>query len=337
MREQFQPDFSVTAPEPGAVMAFPGLHGIEFRAMGCGFEMWVATGDTGQAAEALRRARAFVDSAEDVMSRFRPYSELSRLNARAGQATEVSPLLFEVISAALRAARSTGGLYDPTVLPALLRAGYDRSFDTMPRAQQGPADADPGPRGRWSEVQLDPQRRTVRLPRGTAIDLGGVGKAWTAEQAAAILAEAGPCIVSAGGDISAKGNPSPGEGWQVGVEDPLHPGSHIITLEVTDCGVATSGVDYRRWTKNGAPQHHIIDPRTGRPADTDLLSVSVLAADVLIAEQDALAAMLLGLRDGLAFLEAQPGAEGVLACADGRVAFTSGVESYRAPTPGAAT
>jgi thiamine biosynthesis lipoprotein len=337
MQEQLQPDVSVPTPEAGTGTAFPGLHSSEFRAMGCGFEMWVATGDTEQAAEALRRVRAFVDSAEDVMSRFRPYSELSRLNARSGQTTEVSPLLFEVIAAALQAAGNTGGLYDPTVLPALLRAGYDRSFDTMPRVQEGPPDGGSGPRGRWSEVQLDPQRRTVRLPRGAAIDLGGVGKAWTAEKAAAILAEVGPCIVSAGGDIVAKGNPAPGEGWQVGVEDPLRPGSHIITLEVTDCGVATSGVDYRRWTKNSAPQHHIIDPRTGRPADTDLLSVSVLAPDVLTAEQDALATMVLGLRDGLDFLEAQPGVEGVLACADGRVAFTSGVEPCRVRTPGAAT
>jgi thiamine biosynthesis lipoprotein len=271
------------------------------------------------------------------MSRFRPYSELSRLNARSGRTTEVSPLLFEVIAAALQAARNTGGLYDPSVLPALLKAGYDRSFDTMPRAQEGPPDAGPRPRGRWSELQLDPQGRTVRLPPGAAIDLGGVGKAWTAEKAAAILAEVGPCIVSAGGDIAAKGNPSPGEGWQVGVEDPLHPGSHIITLEVTDCGVATSGVDYRRWTKNGAPQHHIIDSRTGKPADTDLLSVSVLAPDVLTAEQDALVAMVLGLREGLPFLEGRPGVEGVLVCADGRVAFTSGVESRRMRTPGAAT
>lgn len=317
-----------------------GVFHLHFRAMSCEMAAWVIAADARIARAHLEATREFIETVEAHLSRFRPESELSRLNARAGQEVAVSPLLWEVLEWALEAARRTEGVYDPTVLDALEAAGYDRSFDDRRRLAADPRNDDrlvstphrPSAIGdrssAWQAIRLNPHARSVTLPPGVRLDLGGVAKGWTAERAADRLARLGPCLVDAGGDIAARGSP-PGEpGWPIAVADPRDPDADLALLIVRDRGVATSGIDYRRWVHNGTLQHHLIDPRTGRPAATDLLTATVVAPDATEADLHALVALLLGAEDGVRYLLRQKGVEGLLVRDTGDLLTTPGFERY---------
>lgn len=225
------------------------LHRVAFRAMGSGIGMWLLSDNAEAANGRLGAAWAFMRLVERQLSRFLPDSEMSLLNARAGFPTQVSPVLWQALGAALDAARRTSGLCDPTVIDALEAAGYARSFADgldadAPVAQPAP------PKAGWRDIRMDERTRTVALPPGVRIDLGGNAKAWAAERAADMMASLGPCLVDAGGDIAARGtSPDSEAGWPVGVADPHQPDADLCVLRVHDRGVATSGVDYRRWRR----------------------------------------------------------------------------------------
>jgi thiamine biosynthesis lipoprotein len=229
-------------------------------------------------APAFDRAVTQFERLEQVMSRFRPDSELSRLNG-AGE-LDASPELAEVVGLALAAREHTAGLFDPTVHNALLAAGYDRTFTDLPVDTPGPAQSS----ACGGRVELDGLR--IRLGDGVRLDLGGIGKGFAAEQVATELALTGPCLVNAGGDISVRGLPE-GGGWPVALEGGP-------TLALAAGGLATSGVDRRRWRRAGVEQHHLIDPGTGRPAVTDLLRVTAYADDAIDAEIAAKTLLLSG-------------------------------------------
>jgi FAD:protein FMN transferase len=301
------------------------LQSVSFRAMGCKMALWLIDSDSEAAAPHLAAAHAFIEAAEAQLSRFRPESELSRLNARSDQAVVLSRLLWHVIATALEGARRTDGLYDPTILDALEAAGYDRSFTSMHETQT-PSQPVSSPRAGWPDIQLS--HEAVTLPPGLRLDLGGVAKAWTAERVADQLAQRGPCLVDAGGDIAARGGPPGLTGWPIGVADPRRPDADLALLFIQGRGVATSGVDYRHWQCGGRSQHHIIDPRTRRPAETDLLSATIVAADATEANLHALVAVLLGAREGLAYLSRQVGVEGLLVRQDGDLLLTAGFGQY---------
>jgi thiamine biosynthesis lipoprotein len=289
--------------------------------------IWTIARDARASAPRPAAAQAFVEAAETRLSRFRPDSELSRLNAHSGQAVVVSKLLWQALAGALDGARRTGGLYDPTIIDALEAAGYDRSFASIidDRALAPPAIP---PTASWRDIQLDPRARSVTLPAGLRLDLGGVAKAWTAERVADYLARRGPCLIDAGGDIAVRGCPTGQSGWPIGVADPRRPDEDLALLLIKGRGVATSGVDYRCWRRGGMPQHHIIDPRTRRPADTDLIAATVVAANAAAANLHALVVVMLGAREGLAYLTRQAGVDGLLVRQDGRRLTTAGFEQY---------
>jgi thiamine biosynthesis lipoprotein len=246
-----------------------------FHAMGTEMELIV---DAEDAAAALDAAEAEVHRLEALLSRFRDDSELSRLN-RDGS-IEAGPDLVRVVELALAARERTGGRFDVTVHDAVVAAGYDRSFeDVAPESDVeclAPAVAGGGVSIEGSRIALDP---------GVRIDLGGIGKGYAAERAAELLALAGPCLVNAGGDIATRGG-----SWPVGVETDGAP----LTLELAGAALATSGRDRRRWRRGGRELHHLIDPRTGAPAETDLLRVTVVAPDAVAAEVTAKALFLAG-------------------------------------------
>src|SRR5581483_870949 len=220
----------------------PSGGSIRFRAMGCEMAAWLVDVDSRAAARHLTTAPALVETVEARLSRFRPQSELSRLNARSGQTVAVSKLLWQAVSRALAAAACTGGLYDPTVVDALEAAGYDRSFTSILDAHS-PARPVPPPRMGWRDVRLDPAPPSVTLPPGVRLDLGGIAKAWTAERVADRLARFGPCLVDAGGDIALRSRPADQPGWAIGVADPRRPERDLALLLLQGRGVATSGVD----------------------------------------------------------------------------------------------
>jgi thiamine biosynthesis lipoprotein len=187
---------------------------------------------------------------------------------------------------------------------------------------------EPAAREPWLEISLDAGRREIFLPAGIRIDLGGVAKGWAAHQAMLQLAELGPVLVDSGGDIASSGPQTSGEPWPVAVADPFQLQDRLELLALGSCGVATSGTDYRRWFKDGIWKHHIIDPRTGQSAQTDLVSVTVAGPDVLQAEAAAKAVLILGSRLGLDWLEDRPSLAGLLARQDGRIIYSSEIDAF---------
>jgi FAD:protein FMN transferase len=249
-----------------------------FVAMGTEIEVLVDADDTA----ALSGAEEEFRRLEALLSRFRPDSELSRLN-EAGE-LDVGPELLELAERAVDARTRTGGRFDPTVHDAVVAAGYDRSFELV--ARYGPGDEAEAPRT-GGRVEVDRKSGRVMLEPGYKLDLGGIAKGWAADRVAARLGETGPALVNAGGDIATTG---PRE-WPIAVERPKGP---PITLGLAKGGLATTGRDRRSWTREGRPQHHIVDPTTGRPAHTQLLTVTVAAESATEAEVLATSLLLAG-------------------------------------------
>ncbi len=168
----------------------------------------------------------------------------------------------------------------------------------------------------------------IYLPPDARVDLGGVAKGWAADRAARKLGMLGPALIDAGGDIAISRPRADGSAWPIGISNPFQPDQTFETLKVERGGVATSGRDYRRWQKNGAWQHHLIDPRTGLPAQTDVLSVTVVAPSVIEAEAAAKVVLLSGSESGLLWLEAWPEFAAVIVCDDGRAVYSAHMEKY---------
>jgi len=269
-----------------------------FPAMGTTIEV-VVDGPTVD----VSAAEAEFERLEAIMSRFRPESELSRLN-REGS-LDASTELAEVVTLALEARSRTRGLFDPTVHDALVAAGYDRTFEDL-ADDGGAAGARPCGGG------VDVVGTRITLERGFRLDLGGIGKGFAAERVAELLGVSAPTLVSAGGDVAVRGLPAAGT-WAVGIDEEL-------TLGLDRGGVATSGVDRRRWRRGGLDRHHIVDPRTGLPAETDLVRVTAVARDAVEAEVLAKELLLSGSVEARA-----ADVPAVLLTADGRMLRTGGL------------
>ena len=257
----------------------------EFRAMNTDIIL-AAEGPTTEVARGFDQAQALIEAGEARFSRFRETSELARLNRSAGKWFTASPELFEVVQQACLYVDETGGLFDPTILNALEAAGYDKSLDDMRAYGVTPQNRSPiRARSNRRVIELDETRRAIRLSVGTRIDLGGIAKGWIAERAAKVLAAyAKACTVNAGGDMFAVGVPD-GEGtWSIGLEDPVDADRDLAILNVKPGAVATSSIMKRRWQQGDKQQHHLIDPRRGAPAETDWLSVTVVAPQATTAE-----------------------------------------------------
>ena len=301
------------------------LHRLEFHAMGC--EM-LAVVDGGHEPPKLKQVPVWFEEWEQVLSRFRIDSELSLLNMIHEQPVQVSDTLWEVFQTARKAEQTTNGLVTPTLLDAIIEAGYDRPFDMLPH--QTAFNPDPvikiaQPLG---AVTVNESARTVTLPLGMGLDFGGVAKGWAAHQAMKRLQVEGPALIDAAGDIAVSGALTDGNPWKIGVADPFHPDEEIEVLCINGNGVATSGKDRRRWSRNGMLQHHIIDPITGEPAETDLLTVTVIAPDVIHAEAAAKAAFMLGSRTGLEWIESDPELAGLLILENGEIIYSRKMEEY---------
>jgi thiamine biosynthesis lipoprotein len=300
---------------------------IEFRAMGSRM-LAVLDADTSKAEAALAQVPAWFEEWEQALSRFRPGNELDRLNRSGGLPMAVSKTLWDVIQTATTAENDTGGLVRATLLDALARAGYDRSFELLPPLQTGHSFALPGLPDPSAVIVWDVPSRSLVLPESVRLDLGGVTKGWAANRAIRRLSYQGPALMDAGGDIAISGPRADGQGWPVGVSDPFQSGEHFETLRLTRCGVATSGKDYHTWLKDGVWHHHIIDPRTGLPADTDVLAVTVIAPTVMQAEAAAKAVLILGSQAGLDWLEGDGTLAGILVLEDGDRIYSKNMERY---------
>jgi thiamine biosynthesis lipoprotein len=258
--------------------------------------------------EAAVPARAIADrvlaDVDLACSRFRSDSELSRLNAADGEPLSISLTFADLLAAALRAARLTGGAVDPTCGRALTGLGYDRDFaelraaGSVPPRLTGPVGPVPG----WRQVRLDHGARRVRLGGGAQLDLGATAKAWAADKCAEQIANGVGCgvLVSLGGDIAVAGEPPPA-GWPVGVTDDHATPPEAVgqnsptagqTVTISAGGLATSSTTVRTWALGGRAVHHIIDPATGEPARSCWRTVSVAAGTCIDANTASTAAII---------------------------------------------
>ncbi len=221
---------------------------------------------------------------EQCWSRFRPDSELSHLNAAGGAWTEVSTTLLLALTCAADLHRATAGRFDPTILDALESTGYDRTFELV--AVHHEVDAPRAPVPGFAPVEVDEERSRVRLPPGTRLDLGGLGKGLAADLVARGLVDRGArtALVGMGGDLRARGEAPPDGSWDVPVLDPFDETLVAFRFPLTDGAIVTSTTRMRAWTRGNRSYHHLVDPATGDSARTGVAAVVAAANDAWWAE-----------------------------------------------------
>jgi FAD:protein FMN transferase len=290
-----------------------------FQAMNTGVEAIVCVQEKlGPEADlALNGVQKLFTEIEKQLSRFRPNSELTRLNRSAGQKFEASPLLYEILWTAISWSQLTGGIFDPTILPHLISSGYDRSFELLESPPKTAITGTAFPIHTWRDIVMDPEAHSIYLPEGCSLDLGGIAKGWTVDRAGRLLQKYQNYAVNAGGDIVVRGKQGDGSRWTVGIEDPLNRQANLCVLSLSGCAICTSTTAQRQWRTNGIRKHHLIDPRTGAPAESEVISATVIANSAALAETISKAALILGPRDGLQFIEKQASVCGVLALNNG--------------------
>ena len=263
--------------------------------------------DTG---ELQRVVQEEVDRVVAQMSTYEADSDLSRYNrAPAGTWQALPPEFFGVLAYALDLARDTGGAYDPTVGPLVNAWG----FGPGAHAHRVPSDADiDAARARvgWQRVKLDPATRRVFQPGGSYIDLSSVAKGFGTDQVARRLEREGVTdfLIDISGELRAHGRRPDGGDWQVGIEKPgaatgaaesVDEIARVVTLR--DRAIATSG-DYRHFFEDGGRFYsHHIDPRSGRPVEHRIASVTTIADDCMHADSIGTALMVLGPERGMAW------------------------------------
>jgi thiamine biosynthesis lipoprotein len=277
---------------------------VNFRAMGSEIRL-IVTGPQASAeapAVAVEACRRFIADFDARLSRFRPDSELSQLNADPRPEVPASALLRDAVRSGVRAARASGGLVDPTLLGELEAAGYEQSLEGVEPASlrdalllapaRRPARPDPG--ARWRQLEVDEALGVVRRPPGLRFDTGGAGKGLAADLLANRLAGYERFVVDCGGDLRVGGDTLPQLPVEVHVEHPLTK-MHGYVIGLDGGAIATSGLDVRIWRRaDGQYAHHLLDPSTGEPAWTGLIGATALAPTALEAETLSKSALLLG-------------------------------------------
>jgi thiamine biosynthesis lipoprotein len=301
-------------------------HAHAFDCLGTRVRVLIASGTGAPVDPVLSalRVQARLARIHRALTRFDASSELSQLNARAGERVAVSPTVAAAIAAALTAAEVSGGLVDPRILPDLEHAGY-----TLSRAGVAPADlaeaiaaaparraARPRPAAEWRDVEVDPRRPAVRVPAGTRLDVGGTAKGLAVDLAAGMLAGHPTFAVDAGGDMRLGGTHA--RRRVVRIAHPLDAGAGH-EFELADGAVATSGLRTRVWRTPRGFAHHLIDPARHEPAWTGVIQATALAATALEAETLAKTALLSGPQAGVEVL--RPGG-GALILDDGELVLT---------------
>jgi len=269
------------------------MHDVTFDCMGARMRLLADGADD----RAVAAAQALLHDIDARLSRFRPDSELARLNADPRATVPASALLRAAVAAAVWAAERTGGLVDPTLLDPLEQQGYARSLTGRPRLPLAPALAGAPPRrpaaargdAPWRAIRVDNAAGTITRPPGLRLDTGGTTKGLAADAAARVLAGADRFVVDCAGDLHVAAGADP---YDVAVGDT---GPDPVFLRVGAGGVATSGLGRRIWSgPDGRPAHHLLDPATGAPAWTGLVAATALAPSALAAEALAKAALLAG-------------------------------------------
>jgi thiamine biosynthesis lipoprotein len=283
-------------------------HDLTFDAMGSHVRLLIGEPGPGMppAAAAAEQGRRFVEDFDATLSRFKPDSELSRLNADPRERVPASELMRRAVEAGVFAAERSGGLVDPTLLREIEDAGYVASRAGMKGLPLGEAltdaparhPASPRSEQRWRGFEVDDETGEIARPPGLRFDTGGTGKGLAADMVAASLRGYSRFIVDCGGDIRIGGADALVHPYEVFVEHPITGGrAHVLRLG--SGGVATSGINVRIWRdQDGRYAHHLLDPATGEPAWTGLVGATALGDTALEAETLSKAALLSGPERG---------------------------------------
>jgi len=309
----------------------------------------VSPEQTAQAQSAIADCSLWLEEVAAQLTRFTPDSELWQLNRAAGSWFAASPILFDCLSAALHVAESSGGIFDPTLLPQIIAAGYDRDYAEIAFQEVGATMAGTMSGGRWRDIELDTKRRRVLLPPGAQVDLGGIAKGWAADVALDRFFERfDNVLINIGGDVRLRGGPLSGGFWAVAVDNPLLPDAenedHLAIITLGSGAIATSGATRRWWLRDGEVSHHLIDPQTGQPARLWtpawrgppeeaarlVAAATALAPTAAQAEVAAKVALLRGFPGALQHIEEHPddGSAAILVTGSGDVTCSANLEDY---------
>ncbi len=316
----------VEAEEP----AVPKMvHRLHFRAMGTDMLVCVDNGSDNAPIE-LADVPGWFEEWEQVLSRFRVDSELTRLNRTSQWLVPVSDTLWQVFQSAQFAEKYTGGLVTPTIATAVIESGYDRDFSMLAGQAPSPfAYAPPVVRSLGS-VSWDESTHSISLPEDVELDFGGIAKGWAAEQVVRRLKHHGSALMNCGGDIFMSGPLLNGNPWEIGLHRPFDRSSGYIGMMYfhQSCGVATSSTDRRRWMQGDLLRHHIIDPHTGQPAESDVVSATIVAPTAVEAEAAAKSVLIRGSEDGLVWLESNPDLAGLVLLESGEILYSQRIKEY---------
>jgi thiamine biosynthesis lipoprotein len=289
------------------------------------FDVWGLSGSlhterAEQMAKAEERLWFWINAFDRACNRFRPDSEISRLNAGGGERREVSDAFELALLGALRAGHATQGLCDPTVLPALLALGYDCDYDELRTRGLG-NEREPVKALGLDAITLDRTTHTVTLAPNCQLDLGASAKALVVDFVANEMSTSGGVVVEIGGDVAVRGSSADGP-WAIGVSDSLVVDPSQPRVSVSMGGIATSSTTTRTWRVGSRVANHIIDPRTGTFAQGVYTSATVSADSCLMANAFSTAALLWGEDAG--YFISQAGWSGRLVRHDGAVEYVGG-------------
>ena len=262
-------------------------------------------------------------------TRFDPDSTMSRLNHGNGEPMEVDLDTLALVARTKDGWALTNGLFDPTVLPAMVATGYSKSLDANGDSSAQMDGEYGGPSPGCAAIALDTSSHLVTLPAGVGIDPGGIGKGLAADLVAAELIQraADGAMVNVGGDLRAIGLGPTGRNWVVDIEDPFDETSYVAMVSIVEGAIATTTPHHRRWMTAAGPGIHVIDPRTGRPINSDIASVTVLAAHAWMAEAVTKAVAVAGASDGIEIIE-EAGLAGLLVTADGDIRLSARMGAF---------
>lgn len=259
---------------------------------------------------------------EGLLSRFRSDSELSQINHNPGRWVSVSRKTMEVLQLAKRTFEETAGFFNPCLAGVLESIGYDVSFDEIDASRDGARPVVELPYIPPAECpyELDIHESRVWLQPGYKLDLGGIAKSWIVQQAAQVVMakQLYQFVLNGGGDMICHGQ-NGDKPWSVSIADPFHPEQSLLTLQVANLAVCTSGTYRRKWKQDGRWVHHIIDPFLGCPVETDIISCTVIHPDIVQAEVQAKVALMLGADEACAWLQGVKGSDWIIVRQTGEV------------------
>ncbi len=268
---------------------------------------------------------------EQTFSRFLPDSECSKLNLTSGKLCLVSEPMLEVLLLAEQYRAKTDGVFNIFLLNALQQAGYRESFERL-NGERADVSVEDGPQAGIDEpIFIDAVMKSVRLPSGAKMDLGGIVKGWSVRRISEWLQHNRHItrgIVNAGGDLAVWGGAGESGPWTVGIEHPWRQDEEIGLLSLYKGSAATSSTLGRQWQTERGAMHHLIDPRTMKPSQSDVVQCTVSGADVLECEIWAKVICITGSEDGIERLQRYTaGYEAVLFTKDRKVIFCGNKDS----------